>query len=367
VIVDAPGHWYFGEMKRILRGSPLPVAVTQGENPPDEALFSYPPRQYHAPIPAPPLVQASRQKSRMVTLEQVSPIQLRCLRVLARIRGGTACEVASLAQMSEKPAREALRWLTLMELVEYMNHPPRKRPNKYVRLRFRKQLERRRKSGVYRLMWRRSWRVKRKRKANLPNSPVLHVLLSHLSKIRRKAFRTQPKHWWRIRRAGKILALRSWGIPPGVSFKSGRERAYLPGWRHARTSRLALDWVRRSGQAQIWAGWSEVSIPGYRVIPDALLWGVVGQDETLFWVEVQGGSKPKKTGVFLSRMKRRYQRASEYAEYRRFRLVFIVLGKEWALEILKSFLMPRPTEAILLQNWLDFGKLPTIVPDRISL
>ena len=135
-----------------------------------------------------------------------------------------------------------------------------------------------------------------------------------------------------------------------------------------RTSRLALEWVRRSGQAKLWAGWSEVSIPGYQVVPDALLWGLIGDNETLFWVEVQGGAKPKRTGIFLSRIDRRYRHASEYAQNRHVRLVFIVLGKDWVLHLLGNHLIPRfPTDAILLQNWLDFGKLPPILPGKISL
>jgi hypothetical protein len=78
-------------------------------------------------------------------------------------------------------------------------------------------------------------------------------------------------------------------------------------------------------------------------------------------MEVQGGAKPRQTRKFISRVRKRYQRASEYAQDRRVSLVFIVLGKDWALETLRYRLSPRlPSDATLLQNWLDFGNLPKI-------
>jgi hypothetical protein len=201
-----------------------------------------------------------------------------------------------------------------------------------------------------------------RRQGGILNSSVLPLLLAHLWKIRKKQFRSQPKHWWRITRQGKSLALRSWGIPAGVSFQAGMERDYLPGWRHVRTSRLALEWVRHDGQAEVLAGWSEVSVPGYRVVPDALLWANVQGDETLFWVEVQGGSKPKQLNAFLRRMRLRFKRATEYARFHKLKLVFLMLGKPWAVQLLRAqFPEISSSEAVLLQTWTQFGELPQII------
>lgn len=351
VRVDAPGRWYLNELQLSLRGTQAAIAVTQGDTTPEITAFSFIPRQRPTPMTPPPIVS---RKELSLPLNQ-----MRCLQVLARIQGGTVVEVASLAGLSEKTARNALRSLTGQDLLEFMTTPPRKRQDKRVKILKKNRLLWRMALGLHR------WRIRRgKRLIWLPDKHILTTLLAHLRERRKRLFRTQPKRWWRVRRKGKSLALRWWGIPPGVSFLASRERDYQAGWRHVRTSRLALDWVRRSGLAEIWAGWSEVSIrvDGVRAVPDALLWGEIQGKETLFWVEVQGGSKPKRLKLFRERMCQRLERAISYAELHGLRLVFIVLGKPWAIYLLRETLKPKKTsQAILLQTWLDVGELPRLI------
>jgi len=44
------------------------------------------------------------------------------------------------------------------------------------------------------------------------------------------------------------------------------------------------------------------------------------------------------------------------------RLVFLVLGKPWVVQTLRNEPVElEHTEAVLLQNWLEYGKLPTIL------
>lgn len=354
VQVDAPGDWYANELRRSLGRAPCPVAVTRGDTPPDASRFSFTVQQGSRPMTAPPKVAVTgRERAEM----RFSGTQKKTLQVLARIQSGTAVEVASLAGIAEKSALGALRALVSGRLAEFIDQPPRKRPSRWAQQRKKRALAFRMKAGCRKARRRRSDPPCRK-----PGSTGLAILLAHLRKIRRKHFRTQPKHWWRITRAGKTQALRLWGIPAGVSFRAGKERDYLPGWRHVRTSRLAPAWIQRSGQAQVLGGWSEVGIPGYRVIPDALVWARVDGQETLVWVEVQGGSKPRLVDAFLRRMGLRFKRASEYARSHRIRLVFLVLGKPWAIRVLRANPPAlRQTEALLLQTWLDYGKLPTIL------
>jgi hypothetical protein len=353
VQVDAPGRWYANELRRALGRTACPVAITTDDTPPDSSLFSFTVRQGATPMPPPPRVQAVAGAK---AAPRLGKSQTRVLQALARIQGGTAGEIASLAGLTEKTARTALEGLEILRLAEFMNRPPRKRPNKTARLRMKQRL-----AG-----WRRTRiGVRVIRPVCRPVPPVADILkgqLARLRRLRRKLFRSQPKRWWRITRPGKSLALRLWGIPSGISFQSGRERAYLPGWRHARTARLAPAWLRQDGQMEVLGGWSEVSVPGFRVVPDALVWARVQGDETLVWVEVQGGSRPKEMAAFLRRMRLRLRRACEYARLHRVRLVFLVLGKPWAVQALRQQPVELAhTEAVLLQNWLEYGKLPTIL------
>lgn len=356
VQVDAPGRWYANELRRAMGRTPCPVAITTDDTPPDASLFSFTVRQGATPMPPPPRVRAV---SGLKAMPRLGKSETRVLQALARIQGGTTAEVASLAGMNEKTARTALRRLEFLRLMEFMNRPPRKRPNKTARLRLKNRL-----AGWRRV--RRGFRIQvkpaRTHRPALPGMDILKRLLARLRRRRKKHFRTQPKRWWRITRPGKSQALRLWGIPSGIPFRAGWERDYLPGWRHVRTARLAPAWLRQDGQLEVLGGWSEVSVPGYRVVPDALVWARMQDDEVLVWVEVQGGSRPKEMTAFLRRMRLRLRRASEYARRHRVRLVFLVLGKPWVVQALRNEPVELThTEAVLLQNWLDYGKLPTIL------
>jgi len=51
-----------------------------------------------------------------------------------------------------------------------------------------------------------------------------------------------------------------------------------------------------------------------------------------------------------------------YAELHGLRLVFIVLGKPWAIYLLRETLKPKKTnQTVLLQTWLEVGELPRLI------
>jgi hypothetical protein len=66
-------------------------------------------------------------------------------------------------------------------------------------------------------------------------------------------------------------------------------------------------------QAEVWAGWSEVRIPGLSVIPDALAWGRVQGYETLFWLEV--GDEHRKRDKIIEITSKRLDQAWELCEW----------------------------------------------------
>ena len=99
---------------------------------------------------------------------------------------------------------------------------------------------------------------------------------------------------WHTRRKGLSLALQSWGVPTGTQFRSRMEdNLQQIGTKHRQIARSWPAWLKAAWpRAEIWAGWSEVRIPGISVIPDALAWGKIQGYETLFWLEV--GDEHKK-------------------------------------------------------------------------
>ena len=147
--------------------------------------------------------------------------------------------------------------------------------------------------------------------------------------------------YWKIRRPGLSIALRSWGLPPGCAFSNRKERGrsacnerQIPkpkkrrssAGRHRRTARLWPAWVRRAWpQAQIWTGWSEVSCG--RTRPDALCWGRLDGYETLFWLEVESGNTSSE--ILREKTIRRINQALIYARGFSVRLVFGLLGLPW--------------------------------------
>jgi len=160
---------------------------------------------------------------------------------------------------------------------------------------------------------------------------------------------------WTLRRAGLSLALRSWGLPPGVAFPSRRERS-ASGRRHRRTARLWPAWLRRSWpQASIWAGWSEVALR--RLRPDALAWGEILGREALFWLEVESGKASRET--LRGKTARRFWGALLYARRFPVSLVFALLAPPWVRQAVVGGFVGLPGDAaVVLADWKAFGALP---------
>jgi hypothetical protein len=155
---------------------------------------------------------------------------------------------------------------------------------------------------------------------------------------------------WKVRRAGVSLALRSWGLPPGVAFPARRERS-AAGQRHRRTARLWPAWL----QADIWTGWSEVALG--RLRPDALAWGMLSGRETLFWLEVESGKASRE--MLRRKIIHRFDQALRYARCFSLSLVFALLAPPWVLRaVVGGFLGLPGDSAVVLADWKAFSALP---------
>jgi hypothetical protein len=159
---------------------------------------------------------------------------------------------------------------------------------------------------------------------------------------------------WELTRRGKSLSLRSWGAPKGVSFPGYKERELKPG-RHRRTTRLWLTWLRNAWpQAEIWAGWSEVTFG--RCWPDALVWGKLDGFETLFWLEVESGHRSRQEIMRITR--RRLNQAMCYSKRFPLRLVFVVLSQKWAQPVLSGISQNLSHDvSVVIGEWGTFGEL----------
>jgi len=160
---------------------------------------------------------------------------------------------------------------------------------------------------------------------------------------------------WKVRRAGVSLALRSWGMPPGVAFP-GRQERTAAGWRHRRTARLWPAWLRGAWpQAEIWAGWSEVVLG--RLRPDALAWGTLSGREVLFWLEVESGKASRQ--ALRGKIIRRFEQALRYARRFSLLLVFALLAPAWVRRAVVGGFVGLPGDtAVVLADWKAFGALP---------
>jgi len=291
------GRWFVQGMRQALWGLPAPVAVTSGSVRPQIWDFSFFPWVDYEPLPRPPLAEPYLEGKSLRSSERD------CLRVLARADCAYTAEVASLANISLTTTRKALRVLE--------NY-------RYVRL-----IE----EGKY--------------------------------------------PFWKIRRPGLSTALRSWGLSPGCTFLGRKERGrpackerQIPkpkkrrssAGRHRRTARLWPAWLRRAWpQAQIWAGWSEVSCG--RTRPDALCWGRLDGYETLFWLEVESGNSSSE--ILREKTIRRINQALIFARGFSVRLVFAFLGPPWVRnEGTKVFYDLPDDVAVVVEDWKAFGELP---------
>ena len=308
VPVLAPASWYFEEVKFALRDSRLPVAVTCGRKEPGILDFSSAPGVYHVPY-------RGGAPAELSPTADLSDNALRSLLVMARLTAAYTNEVASTCMIEDRACRSALWELEKHGYVEYHQHDP------YI-----------------------DW---------------------HLSSARQKASSGEKKDeniwpYWRIRRPGVSAALRAWGVPAGAEFRHHSERNRLLDSVHRRRSRQWPKWVSKAlPHANIYAGWSEVGIPGLKANPDALAWGKILGVETLFWLEVESGKSSR--DLILDKTSTRWLKATGYAEAVGVQLVFVFLAMPWVREAARlAFIDVPKTCAVIVADWSrqNFGKLP---------
>ncbi len=188
---------------------------------------------------------------------------------------------------------------------------------------------------------------------------------SHLSSARQRSSKGEKRDediwpYWRIRRPGLSAALRAWGVPAGAEYGYRSERNRLLDSVHRRRSRQWPKWVSKAlPHAEIYAGWSEVGIPGLKANPDALAWGKIADFETLFWLEVESGKSSR--NLILEKTTVRWLKATSYAEAVGVNLLFVFLAMPWVRDAARlAFLDVPKTSAVIVADWSrhNFGKLP---------
>jgi len=308
VPVIAPGQWYFEEVKYAWRHATIPVAVTCGRIQPGILDFSRPPAIYDVPCrggaPADP-----------VPGSDLSDNALRSLLVMTRLAAAYTNEVASSCMIEDRACRSALWELEKRGYLEYHQN------DTYID--------------------------------------------SHLSSSRQRSSKGEKQEkdiwpYWRIRRPGLSAALRAWGVPAGAEFGYRSERNRLLDSVHRRRSRQWPKWVSKAlPHAEIYAGWSEVGIPGLKANPDALAWGTIQGLETLFWLEVESGKSSR--NLILDKTTVRWLKATGYAEVVGVHLVFVFLAMPWVRDAARLAFMDVPkTSAVIVADWSrhNFGQLP---------
>ena len=309
VQVDSPGLWYPLEVRRALSHvKNIAVAVTRSGSDLRISDFSN----------CMPYLSNSRISSPPFAKNWVSPVDenpLACLRVLARLGQGLTKEIASLADFCIRTTQDALNSLEERKLISHV-YPAQERDAK---------------------------------------------------KLYSKKY-----PYWILKRSGLRVALRSWGVAPGVRFSSRLEEQHGvgEGIRHKTASRSWLASLKKSyeGLADVWAGWTEVSIPEMRLTPDALAWGKMEGRETLFWCEVESGHLS--TQETAAKLLRRLRIASRYANQMEMKLVFGVLTVPAVRDsIPMAFLDIDPNAAVILADWgkAGFGKLPSVRWGRVTM
>ncbi len=323
---DAPGSWYWSELRRALKtqqGMPVPLAVTV----PRAGLIQA--HEFRPPVRVNRLLPYHRPA--LATDGDLTPDEIRCLRVMGRLDLAETDEVAVLAGLPRPQAAEALaalltrRWLA----PDLTPGPPRWKLTR---------------SGVPAAL--RSWGV-----------PVGEAF------TRRENF--SPQHKRKPDKPKKTRA-RQAALPGVANAQSGNEgpdedrTLERPGRDHKRVARTWNERVRAAWpQAQVWAGWSEVKLAG-RTYPDGLAWGSYAGVETLFWLEVETGrAGPRVPKNILIR----YGRAEDYLNDLAAaapRLVFVVLGppaaQRQAYLAFSGRLVPE-NMAVIIGSWQG-GTLP---------
>jgi hypothetical protein len=308
VPVTAPGKWYFEEVKYALRKPSIPVAVTHGtEHLPRTIDFSIVPgvRERVSP-PGLPVYELG--------LSTLNKRTVHCLLALARLTVGYTNEIARYCLMNETYCLQALRELESLSYVEHCED------------------------------------------SNID----FHLMTAKQRSSMGSENEKEHKPYWKIRRPGVSAALREWGVPAGIPFEFRAERNLLLDSAHRRRSRQWPTWVKKAlPHANIYAGWSEVSIPGARSNPDSLAWGEINGHETLFWMEVESGKSSRQ--LILNKTIARWEKAVIYANYVGVRLVFAVLGMPWVRNAARlAFMDVPPTCAVVISDWSkeNFGQLP---------
>ena len=112
-------------------------------------------------------------------------------------------------------------------------------------------------------------------------------------------------------------------------------------------------------KVEIWAGWSEVRLPGMSVIPDGLAWGRIQGYETLFWLEVGDGHKRRNKITDITT--RRLDQARTLCERTGIRLVYVQLSTHWVHEAARWACVDLSKEmAVVMGNQRRIGKLPIL-------
>jgi hypothetical protein len=303
VEVGGSGDWFAAEIRRCLKGLKIPFAVTKAGTTPTHLDFSRPMRLFHTPSQHPPVVEENT--------ESVSLEEIRCLQALGRMVMGDEEEIASMTGLPKEVV------LPLM-----------------VRL-----------------------------------AEKGFVILENILKTGRKSSKSQQMDSspiWRLTPIGLSLALRSWGIPKGIEFTSRlEEHLWQIGTEHRHTSRLWADWLKSGWtQAEIWASWNEVRIPGGTVIPDGLAWGRIQGYESLFWLEVGDGHKSR--GKITDITVRRLDQAYRFCKRVGVRLVYTQLSTNWVREAARWACVGLPKEvAVVMRSFKEFGKLPNVEWGRV--
>jgi hypothetical protein len=319
VQVDGPGMWYAKEVRRVLRGMNLAIAVTaSGVSQPRLESFNLIP--YTIKVPSGSPLRADEWY-----LGDLSREDLACLRVLARIQKGYTTEIAALVGEGIDLARKALRVLVEKEYALYITD--------FVK----------------------------------PARPKQMTLINGKEVGRTKSDEKKSYPFWQVTKKGTSIALRSWGLPPDYYFPERKEFRTPLDNRHRRVARQWPAWVRKAwSHAEVWTGWSEVYIKGLEATPDALAWGRLDGSETLFWLEVESGHSSRE--VIQKKMARRLAQASAYAESLKVRLVFVLLAMPWVQEAARGALAGISSNtACLTGSWSNFGELPVVEWGKVRL
>lgn len=239
----------------------------------------------------------------MVEDEMLSLEETRCLQVLARIELGNEQDIASLASLQEDVTKKLLVDLEAKKL-------------------------------------------------------IVHTISS---KMKSKSLQMDLFPQWSATSKGLSFALRSWGVPKGFEFTArSEENLHHIETGHRHISRRWLAWLRAAyPHVEIWAGWSEVRLPGTSVIPDALAWGRIQGYEALLWLEV--GDEHKSRRQIIEITKKRLDEAWKFCRRTGVRLVYAQLSVDWVHEAARWEFDQLPAEvAAVTGNPRRFGELSVL-------